>query len=105
MPWHRQLSNACSAAAISACAGRRIRDSQSGYRALRAAGLARITPAGDRYEYETDLLIAAARAGLRIATVDIPTIYGVPSHFRPIRDSARVARTIVRAALARRRAP
>src|SRR6185437_12803631 len=104
MPWHRRISNAFSAAAVSACAGQRISDSQSGFRAFRAAGLACLAPAGDRYEYETDLLIAAGRAGLRIASVDIPTIYGAASHFRAVRDSARVVGTIVRAAVSGRTA-
>jgi glycosyltransferase involved in cell wall biosynthesis len=98
MPWHRRLSNAVSSAAISACAGRSLPDSQSGYRAMRADILARIDPVGDRYEYETDLLIRAARAGFRIASLPVPTIYGAPSHFRLVRDSARVARTIGRSA-------
>jgi glycosyltransferase involved in cell wall biosynthesis len=100
MPWHRRLSNAVSSAAISACAGRSLSDSQSGYRAIRTDILARIDPTGDRYEYETDLLIRAARAGFRIACLSVPTIYGAPSHFRSVRDSARIARTIGRSAWA-----
>jgi hypothetical protein len=51
---------------------------------------------GDRYEYETDFLIQAVRAGYRIAAVPVATIYGAPSHFGAIRDSARVVRTIWR---------
>jgi glycosyltransferase involved in cell wall biosynthesis len=96
MPWLRRVSNTVAAAAISVCAGRRLSDSQSGYRAIRATALATIAPAGDRYEYETDFLIRAARAGLRIACVPVPTIYGAPSHFRELRDTVRVARTIFR---------
>ncbi len=100
MPWHRRVSNAVSAAAVSMCAGCDIADSQSGYRAFRPERLAALEPRGDRYEYETDLLIQAARAGLRIAWVRIPTIYGAPSHFRPLRDSMRIAQTMVRRGLA-----
>jgi glycosyltransferase involved in cell wall biosynthesis len=96
MPIHRRVSNAVSAAAVSACAGQRLADSQSGYRALRAGVLARVAPAGDRYEYETDFLIQAAREGLRITCVPVPTIYGAPSHFREFRDAARIVRTICR---------
>jgi glycosyltransferase involved in cell wall biosynthesis len=101
MPWHRRVSNALSSAAVSACAGRVLSDSQSGYRALRAAALTRLRPVGDRYEYETDLLIQASRMGLRIACVPVPTIYGAPSHFRPVGDSARVLGTILRRAVGR----
>jgi glycosyltransferase involved in cell wall biosynthesis len=94
MPLRRRMSNAISSAAISRCAGCHLPDTQSGYRAIRAEVLTRVTPAGDRYEFETDFLIRAARAGFRISCVPIPTIYGAPSHFREIRDAVRVIRTI-----------
>jgi glycosyltransferase involved in cell wall biosynthesis len=100
MPWHRRVSNALSAAAVSACAGVAIADSQSGYRAFRLARISQLELDGDRYEYETDVLIQAARSGLRIAWVGIPTIYGAPSHFRPVRDSARIVRTVLRRTIA-----
>lgn len=96
MPLHRRLSNAVSAVAIGVCMGRRLADSQSGYRAMRATVLTTVAAVGDRYEYETDFLIQAARLGLRIACVAVPTIYGAPSHFRELRDAARVMRTICR---------
>jgi len=94
MPVHRRLSNALSSAAISRCAGCALPDTQSGYRAMSAAVLRRVHPAGDRYEFETDFLIRAARAGFRIECVPVPTIYGAPSHFREIRDAMRVIQTI-----------
>jgi glycosyltransferase involved in cell wall biosynthesis len=96
MPVRRRVSNAISAAAISVCAGQWLTDCQSGYRAVRATALSRVAPRGDRYEYETDFLIQAARVGLRIACVSVPTIYGAPSHFRELRDAARVVGTICR---------
>jgi hypothetical protein len=96
MPLRRRVSNAISAAAISVCAGQWLTDCQSGYRALRASMLSRVAPLGDRYEYETDFLIQAARMGLTIACVSVPTIYGAPSHFRELRDAARVVGTICR---------
>ena len=96
MPIHRRVSNQVSSWAISRCAGMQLPDSQSGYRAIRADVLRRVQPRGDRYEFETDFLILAARAGFRIAGVTIPTIYGAPSHFRPLYDAARVVGTIWR---------
>jgi len=98
MPFYRRLSNALSSAAVSACTGRRFTDSQSGFRAVRAEVLRRIEPAGDRYEYETDFLIQAARGGWRIGTVPVSTLYGewARSHFRTLGDSARVVWTICR---------
>jgi glycosyltransferase involved in cell wall biosynthesis len=94
MPIHRRISNAFSSAVISRCAGCALPDAQSGYRAIRAVVLRTVRPLGDRYEYETDLLIRAARAGFRIACVPVATIYGAPSHFREFRDAVRVLRTI-----------
>ena len=96
MPLHRRVSNRASSWAISCCAGTALPDTQSGYRAIRSAVLRRVDPRGDRYEFETDFLIQAARAGFRIAGVPIPTIYGAPSHFRPLHDAVRVVATIWR---------
>ena len=96
MPLHRRMSNALSSRAISACAGCPLPDTQSGYRAMRRSVVHEVRPAGDRYEFETEFLILAGQAGYRIAAVPVPTIYGAPSHFRELRDSARVMRSIWR---------
>jgi glycosyltransferase involved in cell wall biosynthesis len=101
MPLRRRVSNALSSAAISAIAGRAIPDSQSGYRAMRRTVIDTVSAVGERYEYETDFIIRAARAGFRIAAVPVPTIYvpreqGGRSHFRECRDAARVVATIIR---------
>jgi glycosyltransferase involved in cell wall biosynthesis len=96
MPLGRRMTNALSAAALSSMLGRRVADAQSGYRAFRRVVLERVRGGGDRYEYETDLLVRAYRAGFRVVTVPVPTLYGPPSHFRPLSDSMRIVRTIWR---------
>ena len=96
MPVGRRITNALSAAAASRLGGCDVADAQSGYRAFRAVVLQTVQGRGDRYEYETDILIQAARAGFRIASVRVPTIYGPPSHFRELRDGFRVVATFVR---------
>jgi glycosyltransferase involved in cell wall biosynthesis len=96
MPLGRRMTNALASAAIGAIIGTRVADAQSGYRAIRRAVIERVDAAGDRYEYETEFLIAAARAGFRIAAVPVATMYGSASHFRSVRDSARVVRAIWR---------
>lgn len=96
MPLQRRWTNAASRAAVSRCAGCDVPDPQCGFRAIRAAVLRAVSPTGDRYEFETELLILAARAGYRLAHVPIPTVYGPPSHFRHLRDGARVVRAIWR---------
>ncbi len=99
MPWSRRATNRLASMAVSWCARQAIPDSQSGFRTFKAGVLARIAFgewAGDRYEYETALLVRAARAGCHITHVPVPTEYaqqGV-SHFRPLRDTFRVVRTI-----------
>jgi glycosyltransferase involved in cell wall biosynthesis len=96
MPLGRRVTNALASAAVGAIIGSTIPDSQSGFRAIRRAVLDRVSGHGDRYEYETDFLIQAGRAGFRIQAVPIATVYGTPSRFRPFRDSTRVVRTIWR---------
>lgn len=96
MPLRRRLSNVLSSAAISAVAGRRLPDTQSGYRAFRRVVLERVHGQGDRYEFETDFIIRAARAGFTIGGVSVPTLYGPPTHFREVRDALRVVATIWR---------
>jgi hypothetical protein len=76
--------------------GAPVPDAQSGYRAMRRIVLEQVHADGDRYEYETEFLIEAARAGYSIASVSVPTVYGVPSHFRRWSDSMRVVRAIWR---------
>ena len=99
MPFCRRITNALSAGAASRLGGCRVLDAQSGFRALRSEVLRTVHGRGDRYEFETDLLIRAARAGFRIASVPVPTIYGPPSHFREVRDGLRVVATFCRHAL------
>jgi len=96
MPIGRRFTNRASALAMSACTRTGLRDPQSGYRAYSRAVLERVQARGDRYEYESDLLLSALRAGFRVAQVSVPTIYGPPSHFMPLADTARVVRTIAR---------
>lgn len=98
MPLGRRITNRLSAAAVGRCVGQPVADAQSGFRAMRSHVAATITPAGTRYEFETEFLICAARRGYRIAYVSIPTRYPriVPSRFRALRDSARIIGTIWR---------
>ena len=98
MPAGRRLTNRLSAAAVGRCIGRDVADAQSGFRAMRSDLVAAVRPRGDRYEFETEFLILAGRLGARITFVPVPTIYAadIPSHFRPVRDSARIVTTLWR---------
>jgi glycosyltransferase involved in cell wall biosynthesis len=104
MPWRRRVTNRIASSAVSACTGRGIPDSQSGFRAFRASVVRAIAIGrdaerwGDGYEYETAVLIRAARRGCRLAFVPVPTVYShdAVSHFRGVRDTVRVAHSIAR---------
>lgn len=97
MPWLRKATNDVTTWWVSRLAGQRIEDSQSGYRAVRPAVLRAVRPPSRRFEYESDLLIGAARAGFRIVPVPVPTLYNAPgSHIDPFTDTLRFIRLVLR---------
>ena len=90
MPWIRILTNFVTSVVVSLIAGRRITDSQSGYRLLKCATAARLPVSGARFDAEPELLVKAARRGLRIEEVPVSTIYrGEKSKINPLRDTCR----------------
>ena len=96
MPISRRFTNWLSATLASRIGGQPVSDAQTGFRAFTRAVAERVQPAGDRYEYEANFLLDALRAGFRVVSVDVPTIYGAPSHFRPWGDTWRMARAFAR---------
>ena len=96
VPKHRRIANMISSAATRAVSGGKVRDSQSGYRAMKAEVLRKVHAIGDRYEFETDFIIRAARAGFTTVNVPISTIYGSPSYFREFRDAWLVIKVLWR---------
>lgn len=97
MPWLRKATNDVTSWWVSRLAGQRIEDSQSGYRAIKAPVLRAIRPQSRRFEFESEFLVAAARAGFRIGATPIPTLYNAPgSHIRPFRDTIRFIRFVLR---------
>ena len=83
--------------------GVRISDTQTGLRAIPRAIVPRcIDVAGDRYEYEMNMLIECADNKIPIREVPIETIYiddNASSHFRPVRDSVRIYSLILKSSL------
>jgi hypothetical protein len=56
-----------------------------------------VRPASTRFEYESEFLVAAARAGFRVGSAPIPTLYNAPgSHIHPLRDTIRFVRFVWR---------
>jgi glycosyltransferase involved in cell wall biosynthesis len=96
MPLPRRFTNWLSASLASRIGGQRVNDAQTGFRAFTRKVAEGVQPAGDRYEYEANFLLDALRAGYRVASVDVPTIYGARSHFRAWGDTWRMARAFAR---------
>ena len=90
VPKHRRIANYLSSSATRLVSGGAVRDSQSGYRAIRREVIDEVQAEGDRYEFETDFIIRAAHAGFTITNVPISTIYGPQSYFREFHDAMRV---------------
>lgn len=71
-----------------------ISDTQTGLRGI-SAGFMRflLTEKGERFEFETNMLLDTKELGIRIKEIPIRTIYleeNKSSHFNPIKDSARI---------------
>jgi glycosyltransferase involved in cell wall biosynthesis len=97
MPWLRRVTNDVTSWWVSQLARTLIEDSQSGYRAIRSTVLRRVRPVARRFDYESEFLVAAARAGFRIAAAPIPTLYNAPgSHIRPVHDTVRFVGFVLR---------
>ncbi len=81
---------------ISWAAGHPIADSQSGQRLYPAALLRQLHArhdAGAAFTFESEALIEAARLGYTTVAITVTALYdpaGRPSHFRPVRDIARI---------------
>lgn len=95
VPWRSRLGNAVARKVFQAAVGGRIRDTQTGLRAFSADLLKEMQKvAGERYEYEMNVLIHCVRKGIPVEEVPVRTIYhdkdNSCSHFRGIRDSLRI---------------
>jgi glycosyltransferase involved in cell wall biosynthesis len=98
MPPIRRLSNVLGGRALSWAVGRPIPDNQSGYR-LVGRRIMEATLGSDEqgFEFEVEMITSSIRLGGTIAWVPIRTIYGAPSHIRPL-DHLRQFIRIVRKA-------
>jgi glycosyltransferase involved in cell wall biosynthesis len=94
VPAKSRLGNDLTRIVFRISTGLLIADTQTGLRAYPSSMLPWLQQvAGDRFEYELSVLLAAREAGFDIAEVPIETIYldgNHSTHFRPVRDSIRV---------------
>lgn len=78
----------------------KISDTQTGLRAIPAEYLPILSKtAGDRYEYETNMLLDFGKNNIPFGEVEIQTVYideNATSHFDPIKDSIRIYKQILK---------
>lgn len=91
VPFKSRFGNKLTRGIFSAFVGIKITDTQSGLRAFgRKTMETFLQTAGERYEYETNMLIDCKQKDIEISEVPISTVYirnNSLSHFNPIRDS------------------
>lgn len=91
VPFRSRFGNKITRGVFNTFVGIKITDTQSGLRAFgRKAMETFLTTSGERYEYETNMLIDCKEKDIEIAEVPISTVYirnNEGSHFNPIKDS------------------
>jgi glycosyltransferase involved in cell wall biosynthesis len=88
MPFIRRVVNHYMSWQISDLCGQRIPDTQCGFRMLDRQLIPELLGGGQRFDYETEMLIIASRKGYRIESVPITTIYSDEiSKISPARDA------------------
>lgn len=99
VPARSRFGNHTTSAIFKIFVGMTISDTQTGLRAIPTSHLAQLTQvAGDRFEYETNMLLAMKDYGIDFDEVKIRTVYieeNKSSHFHPIRDSWRIYKLIL----------
>jgi glycosyltransferase involved in cell wall biosynthesis len=90
MPFIRRVVNRYMSKRISRVCGQKIPDTQCGFRMLDRQLIPELLGGGDRFDYDTEVLIIASRKGYRIESIPITTVYSDQvSKIRPLRDALR----------------
>lgn len=84
---------------VSLAAGREFRDTQTGFRLYPIAATLDLGVQAERYQFESEVLILAARRGIGIETCEVAVYYPPPderiSHYDPWLDTCRIIVTVV----------
>jgi glycosyltransferase involved in cell wall biosynthesis len=97
MPRRSRIGNTISTWWISRFAGRRYRDTQSGFRIYPRALFAHVQLISRKFDTETELLLRAAKMSIDLVEVPIATIYTPDrtTHFHGLRDTLRVIKLVI----------
>ena len=100
VPLRSRFGNSITRQVFAIASGVKIRDTQTGLRGFDRDGMRLFVDVpGDRYEYEINMLLTAARAEMPIYEVTIETVYlndNESSHFNPLKDSLRIYACILK---------
>jgi glycosyltransferase involved in cell wall biosynthesis len=95
MPFARWLTNNLTSLIISVFSGKRIRDTQSGYRMISVAALKKLRVKSVKYDFESEMLFQAGTLDIKIAEIPIKAIYeGSHSYINPFVDTGRFIKLI-----------
>ncbi len=75
IPLQRRISNIFARKMISMITGYRLSDALCGFRAVRKSSFQRLRIRKGHYYFESEMLIEAAKRGLKVATVDVSVDY------------------------------
>lgn len=96
VPARSEFGNKCTRVVMKYLAGVYVSDTQTGLRGISADFMKKLLSVkGERFEFETNMLMETKNEGVSIVEVPIRTIYieeNKSSHFHPIKDSIRIYR-------------
>ena len=98
----RRMANRFSAWCIAKASGARVTDSQSGFRLYSSRLLRGMKLRTDGFDMESEVIVRAGRRGFRLVTIpiDLGFVDGIAtSHYKPLKDTLRIAWTVIRARL------
>jgi hypothetical protein len=79
--------------------GRDLGDTQCGFRVYPIAATLGLGSTGQRFDFETEVLIRAVRAGIDVRSVPVRVFYPPPdarvSHYDPLWDTVRIIEAVV----------
>ena len=100
VPKKSMVGNRLSAAALSLVCGLKISDTQTGLRAIPKSLFEQMSKvSGERFEYETNVLLELKSMGAEYEEITIETVYldeNKGSHFRPFADTVRICSLIIK---------
>jgi glycosyltransferase involved in cell wall biosynthesis len=95
----KRFGNQFANAWVRIAAGRDLGDTQCGLRVYPIAATLALKPVGRRFDFETEVLIRAARAGMDVRSVPVRVFYPPPerrrSHYHKLWDTLRIVEMVV----------